>query len=153
MKRKSSVRDYPSGSSERPVKRKGSVREYPSGSSDRPVKRKISVRTDSESTDRSAKRKEIFKEKKTQRFLINVGRTDKINEGTIVRLICDNAGIRSNMIGGIDLNRDFSFFEVEQSAAGNIMNAFHNAKLDGRPVQIQKVLDKKKHRKGERGIL
>jgi len=153
VKRKSSVRDYPSGSSERPVKRKGSVREYPSGSSDRPVKRKISVRTDSESTDRSAKRKEIFKEKKTQRFLINVGRTDKINEGTIVRLICDNAGIRSNMIGGIDLNRDFSFFEVEQSAAGNIMNAFHNAKLDGRPVQIQKVLDKKKHRKGERGIL
>ncbi len=77
---------------QRPAKRKSSVRgEYPSGSADRPVKRKSSVRTASE--DRSAKRKDIFREKKTQRFLINLGRTDKINVEQRVNFAKDHFGI------------------------------------------------------------
>ena len=38
-----------------------------------------------------------------QRFFINVGRLDKINEGAIVRLVCDHSGIRSQQIGRIEL--------------------------------------------------
>jgi ATP-dependent RNA helicase DeaD len=45
-----------------------------------------------------------------QRFFINVGRLDKINEGAIVRLVCDHSGIRSQQIGRIELKREFSFF-------------------------------------------
>lgn len=88
--------------------------------------------------------------KNTQRFLINVGRLDNINAGAIVRLICDHSGIRSNMIGAIDLNREFSFFEVEKSAAVKVRNSVHNARLDGRQIQIREMLDKKKPGRSER---
>ena len=80
--------------------------------------------------------------RKTQRFFINIGRLDKINEGAIVRLICDRSGIRSNMIGQIDLKREFSFFEVEQRAAGRVHQSVKNARLDGRTVKIRPVVDK-----------
>jgi len=88
------------------------------------------------------KRKNHLRGKKTQRFFISVGRLDKINEGAIVRLVCDHTGIRSNKIGEIDLNREYSFFEVEKSFARKVRKGFNNAKLDGRPVQVQKVLNK-----------
>jgi len=87
--------------------------------------------------------------KKTQRFLINVGRLDRINAGAIVRLICNKSGIRSNMIGAIDLERDFSYFEVEESAARRVWNSVNNATLDGRTVQVRKVTGKKKRYKGQ----
>jgi len=95
-------------------------------------------------------RKNGSKKRRTQLFSINVGRSNKINEGAIIRLICDKSGIRSNMIGRIDLNRTSSFFEVEQNAAEMLEGFFNNATLDGRPVQVRKVFKKTKHRKGER---
>ena len=88
------------------------------------------------------KRKKTGKSGKTQRFFINVGRLDKINEGAIVRLICDKSGIGSGMIGEISLNREFSFFEVEKQAAGKVCNSLNNAKLDGRTVQVHKAIQK-----------
>jgi len=93
-----------------------------------------------------------YKAKKNQRFFINFGRMDKINEGTIVRFICDKSGIRSNMVGAIDLKREFSFFEVSKSAAGIVNDSLNNTKLDGRLVQIRKVLKNKKKQKGEHRI-
>ncbi len=83
--------------------------------------------------------KKRLQNKKTQRFFINVGRLDKINAGAIVRLICDHSGIRSHMIGQIDLKREFSFFEVEQRAAGKVSQGIKNARLDGRSVKVQLV--------------
>ncbi len=87
--------------------------------------------------------KSRIKGRKTQRFFINVGRLDKINAGAIVRLICDHSGIRSNMIGQIDLKREFSFFEVEQRAADKVRQSVKNTRLDGRAVKVQAVLEKK----------
>ena len=79
--------------------------------------------------------------RKTQRFFINVGRLDKINAGAIVRLICDHSGIRSNKIGQIDLKREFSFFEVEQRVAEKVRQSIKNARLDGRAVKIQAIME------------
>jgi ATP-dependent RNA helicase DeaD len=81
--------------------------------------------------------------RKTQRFFINVGRLDKINAGAIVRLICDHSGIRSNKIGQIDLKREFSFFEVEQRVAGKVSESIKNARIDGRAVKVQAILENK----------
>lgn len=96
-----------------------------------------------------AKKSDRRTAKKTQRFLINVGRLDKINAGAIVRLICKKSGIRSHMIGAIDLDRDYSYFEVEESAARHVWNSVNNATLDGRTVQVRKVTCKKKRCKGQ----
>lgn len=102
--------------------------------------------------NKPVKKRERFKRKKTQRFFISVGKLDKINKGAIVRLICDNSGIRSNLIGDIDLNREFSFFEVEKSASREIRKSFSNARLNGRSVEVHRVPKKENHSKGEMRI-
>jgi ATP-dependent RNA helicase DeaD len=83
---------------------------------------------------------------KTQRFQINVGRMDKINEGAVLRMICEYSGIRSNMIGRIDLNQKYSFFEVDVRAAAKVQQSIRNAMLDGRMVDVRAVDEKKIHR-------
>jgi ATP-dependent RNA helicase DeaD len=77
--------------------------------------------------------------KKIQRVLINVGRMDKVNEGAILRLICDQSGIQSGMVGAIDLNREFSFFEVEKNVARRVINSVNNTSLDGRVVRVKMI--------------
>ena len=99
-------------------------------------------RHESRAKTKPVKRKKRLESGKTQRFFINVGRLDKINEGAIVRLICDKSGIGSGMIGEISLNREFSFFEVEKQAARKVRNSLNNAKLDGRTVQVHKAIQK-----------
>ena len=72
-----------------------------------------------------------------RRFFINVGRLDKINEGAIVRLVCDQSGIRSHQIGRIELKREFSFFEVARGAADKVRRSLKDVQLDGRRVQVR----------------
>ena len=72
-----------------------------------------------------------------QRFFINVGRLDKINEGAIVRLVCDHSGIRSQQIGRIELKREFSFFEVARGAADKVRRSLKDVPFDGRRVQVK----------------
>ncbi len=78
-------------------------------------------------------------DRKVQRFFINIGRLDNINEGAIVRWVCDKTGIRSSKIGQIDLKREFSFFDVDQRVAQKVSKGLHKAKLDNRVVTIQPV--------------
>jgi ATP-dependent RNA helicase DeaD len=73
----------------------------------------------------------------TKRFSINVGRVHKVNAGAIVRLVCENCGVKSNQIGAIDLGRDQSFFEVSKEASSAIREGLSNLKLDGRQVSIR----------------
>ncbi len=77
--------------------------------------------------------------KKIQRVLINIGRKNKVNEGAILRLICDQSGIKSGMVGAIDLNGEFSFFEVEKTVARRVINSVNNTSLDGRIVRVKMV--------------
>ena len=74
---------------------------------------------------------------KTQRFFINVGRLDKIDERAITRLVCDRSGIAANRIGKIELLREFSFFEIEKSASSKVLRSMKGAKMDGRQVSVQ----------------
>ncbi|MDF7825115.1 DEAD/DEAH box helicase [Pontiellaceae bacterium B12227] len=73
----------------------------------------------------------------TKRFAINVGRVHNVNAGAIVRLVCENSGIKSNAIGAIDLGRDTSFFEVSKEAANTIRQGMENLDLDGRKVSVR----------------
>ena len=111
----------------------------------------INVKSSKEASaiHKPVKKRERFEGKKTQRFFISVGKLDKINKGAIVRLVCDNSGIRSNLIGDIDLNSELSFFEVEKSASRKIRKSFANARLNGRPVQVHRVLKKEQHHNKE----
>ena len=76
-------------------------------------------------------------DKDVRRFFINIGRLDKINEGAIVRLVCDKTGIGSKKIGQINLKREFSFFDVDERVADKVLHGLKNAKLDNRSVTIK----------------
>ena len=85
-----------------------------------------------------------------QRFFINVGRLDKINEGAIVRLVCDHSGIRSQQIGRIELKREFSFFEVASTAADKVRRNLKDVPFDGRRVQVRDAGNKRSQGKPDR---
>jgi ATP-dependent RNA helicase DeaD len=72
----------------------------------------------------------------TQRIFINVGRLDKLKEGAIVRLVCDNAGISSKKIGRIELKREFSFFDVDKKVAKKVLKALKGVTMDGRKIRV-----------------
>ncbi len=74
-----------------------------------------------------------------RRFFINIGRLDNINEGAIVRWVCDKSGIRSKKIGQIDLKREFSFFDVDKRVADKVLQRLTNTKLENRIVTIKPV--------------
>lgn len=84
----------------------------------------------------SARGKKWRAEMNTRSFFINVGKMDNIGKGAITRLLCDTVGLESSQIGKIDMMREFSFFEVDEQAAGNVLKSMKHAKLDGRDVVV-----------------
>ena len=97
---------------------------------------------------KKAERFSVSESKDNRRFFINIGRLDKINEGAIVRWVCDKTGISSKKIGQIDLKREFSFFDVDKQVAGKVLNGLKNAKLENRVVTIKPV-DKRPMESGQ----
>jgi ATP-dependent RNA helicase DeaD len=83
----------------------------------------------------------------TQRFFINVGRLDKLKEGAIVRLVCDKSGISSRKLGRIELNREFSFFDVDKSVAHRVLKSLRGVTLDGRKIRANFAGKEKKTKK------
>ncbi|MBU0995669.1 MAG: DEAD/DEAH box helicase [Proteobacteria bacterium] len=72
-----------------------------------------------------------------KRFFINLGEMDKIQKGSITKLVCHYSGIPSNQLGKIEIYRSFSFFEVAPGASDNILSSLKHAKLDGRKVMVE----------------
>ncbi|MDY0362322.1 MAG: DEAD/DEAH box helicase [Desulforegulaceae bacterium] len=77
-----------------------------------------------------------YKSGKTSRLFIGAGKLDNLNKGAIIRLVCDNAGIKSNHIKKIDVLREFSFFEVESGYADAVISSMKNVNFDGKKVSV-----------------
>ncbi len=84
------------------------------------------------------------------RFFINIGELDNANKGMILRLICDNAGLKGKDVGRIDIKREFSFFEVNSSYVQDVKNALNDYVLpeNGRKIRVEVSENKPT---GERG--
>lgn len=86
-------------------------------------------------------RKEPFERRnrrqEMRRFFMNAGQMDKIDRGSIIRNVCEKAGIRASKIGKIEVLREFSFFETETAVADKVLRAVKGIKIDGRAVQIK----------------
>ncbi len=70
-------------------------------------------------------------------FELNVGRDDGINEGAIVRLVCENGAVQSRQIGSIRMNAHNTFFDVGTETSEQIRDGLQGAQLDGMPVKIR----------------
>ena len=73
----------------------------------------------------------------TKRFVINMGRANKINAGAIVRIICENCGIASSQVGEISLGHDQTFFDVKKESAKAVREGMNNVRLDGRKLSVR----------------
>ena len=79
----------------------------------------------------------------SKRFFLNSGDMDNLKKGAVIRTICSRAGITSEEIGSIEIMREFTFFEVESSAAAKVLKSMKGAKIDGRSIRVQYAENKK----------
>jgi ATP-dependent RNA helicase DeaD len=71
------------------------------------------------------------------RFFISLGSRDGMNPNKLMGLINEACNRRDMRIGKIDLMKNFSFFEVEQSFENVVLKAFKQTRYDGNPVTVE----------------
>jgi ATP-dependent RNA helicase DeaD len=71
------------------------------------------------------------------RFFINIGRKDKAKARDIIKAIADKTGLSSSSIGKIDVFDKFSFVEVPESSANDVISSMRGARIKGRSVNME----------------
>lgn len=77
------------------------------------------------------------KDKNNARLFFNIGETDKLNTGALLRIICDNAGITKDAIGRIDIKGNFSFVNVNPEVSELIIQKLKNKEFNGRQIRVE----------------
>lgn len=70
------------------------------------------------------------------RLFINMGKTDNFYPHELIDLLNKNTSKRVD-IGRIDLMKSFSFFEVKQEQAQQVIEGLNNARFSGRKVSVE----------------
>ncbi len=84
------------------------------------------------------------------KYFINLGEKMNMNKGALLRLVCTGTGISSSQIGRIDVQRAFSFFEVDESVANKILPKLAEGSYEGKTFVIAPSDDKGGKGDGER---
>ncbi len=71
------------------------------------------------------------------RFFLNIGRKDRVKAKDIVRAVGDKTGLSSSVIGKVDVYDKFSFMEIPDSSAKDVLSIMKGAKIKGRSVNIE----------------
>jgi len=96
--------------------------------------------------DKSDRKSKIKKDRKSDkksnfngvRFFINVGKMDDVSKRDLVDFISDTAKIKKQDIGALDIQKSFSFFEVNKKYSKNISNSFNGIYIDGRELRVNR---------------
>lgn len=73
------------------------------------------------------------------RFFVNLGRKDGLNQGGLLRMICDNSGLNKGSIGKIDIMNNFSFFDAEKSDTDMLLQKMQNVDFEGKMMSIEQT--------------
>ncbi|MFA5782819.1 MAG: DEAD/DEAH box helicase [Bacteroidales bacterium] len=96
--------------------------------------------------DRRSKNKrndfESMKGKGFARLFINLGKMDGVYPAELISLINTNTQGLKVPIGRIDLKNSFSFFEVEESFAEEVIKAMSKAKINDRKIVVERASDR-----------
>ena len=71
-----------------------------------------------------------------QRLFINIGSMDIGGKGPFINMICREARIPGQAIGRIDMQEKFTFFEVEENAAEQVISELTDAEFEGRSIRV-----------------
>jgi len=73
------------------------------------------------------------------RFFINIGSRDKVGKHDLMDFISRISGVQRSSIGRVDIQKSFSFFEVDKKSEKKITNKFNNITLeDGRELRVNR---------------
>lgn len=73
------------------------------------------------------------------KLFINAGKKQNLNASGLIGLINEYSNRRNIEIGKIDIQRKFSFFEVDSTYEKDLVNALNNAVIEGHVINIGKV--------------
>jgi ATP-dependent RNA helicase DeaD len=71
------------------------------------------------------------------RLFINVGKKNDVRAGDFVGAITGETGINGDLIGNIKILEAFSFVEVPQKYAVDVINALHSSNIKGKKVSVE----------------
>ncbi|MFC1501104.1 DEAD/DEAH box helicase [Elusimicrobiota bacterium] len=71
------------------------------------------------------------------RLFITVGRKDKVGAGDILGAIAGETGIKGSSIGDIDIYDTFSFVEVPEENASQVLSVMPGKQIKGRKIAIE----------------
>lgn len=97
---------------------------------------------DSSSSRESSRGKRMTDENKI-RFFVNLGRKDGLNQGALLRLICDHSGVKKDAVGRIDIMNNFSFFDGDKEQKDLFIKKLQNVDFDGKSMNVEETNDKK----------
>jgi ATP-dependent RNA helicase DeaD len=73
----------------------------------------------------------------TVRLFLTVGRMDKLTPKQLLEFMSENAGVNKESIGSIDILEKFSFVDIDESAAENVIKNCSGKRFCGRKVKIE----------------
>ena len=82
------------------------------------------------------------------RLYINVGKKQNLSVQSLIGLVNDNLKSRSVEIGKIDIQRKFSFFEVDSRFGDKLTQALNNSQLNGIPLKVEPVENEPRESRG-----
>lgn len=71
------------------------------------------------------------------RLFINIGKSQNISTGDLIREIVKRSGIDGKTVGKIDIHSTYAFFEVPEQYAELVLHSFDNARIRGVPVVVE----------------
>jgi len=81
------------------------------------------------------------------RFFLNLGETDKLKPVDIIGMVNDCTGVRDIDIGKIDIMKNFSFFEAEESHTQDILDGLIGSMFKKRKINVEIAEAKKSESK------
>jgi len=77
------------------------------------------------------------KERGMTRLFINIGKKDGVRAGDFVGAIAGEAGLPGNAVGNIKILEAFSFVEVPNENADDVINALNSSNIKGKRVSVE----------------
>lgn len=74
-----------------------------------------------------------------ERLFVNIGKEQNVKPGDILGAIAGESGISGRMIGSIDMYENYTFVEVPEDCADEIMECMRNVKIRGKHVRMEKA--------------
>ena len=71
------------------------------------------------------------------RFFLSAGRRDGLNPGALLRVVCDSAGIKSDVIGRIDIMTSYAFFDVDEVHTERILKNVNGTEFEGTKLSVE----------------